>query len=107
VSVAVEFGPGYTAESVDDVEFDSAHLYFGQRASYKFSDSTFFTQSLAAYAPFDEFDNYNFVFTLAAESKMSEKLSLRVAVENTYTNNPAAGAEKNDVKLVSGLSYKF
>jgi len=38
---------------------------------------------------------------------MSEAMSLKILVENKYESEPAAGAENNDLKLVSGISYKF
>lgn len=104
---SVEFGPGYTAESLDGEDRDSAHIYLGQRWSHKYSDSTTFTQSLAAYAPFEEFEDFNFVFSLAVETKINDDMSLRVAFIDTYTNTPAAGAEENDIQLISGISYKF
>jgi len=104
---SIEAGPGYSFESLDDVDTDGVHLYLGQRATHKFSENTLISQSLAAYAPVEDFDAYNFVFTLAVETKMSDALSLRIAIEDTYTNAPAAGATENDVKLISGISYKF
>ena len=104
---SVEFGPGYTVESVGDDNFDSSHIYLGQRASHKLSETSFITQSLAAYAPLEDLDNFNVIFNIAIESKVSENMNLRVALENTYTNNPADGADENDLKLISGISYKF
>jgi len=104
---ALEAGPGYTVESLGDDDRNSAHLYVGQRWSHKYTDTTTFTQSLAIYAPFEDFEDFNFVFAIAVETKISENLNLRIAFTDTYTNTPADGLEENDLQLISGVSYKF
>jgi hypothetical protein len=34
-------------------------------------------------------------------------MSLQVCLDDTYNTEPASGFKRNDVKLVSGISYKF
>jgi len=104
---SIEGGPGYTTQSLDSVDSDSAHFYVGQKASHKLTENTNLTQSIAAYAQLEDFDNHNINFTFGIETRMSEAMSLKILVENKYESEPAAGAENNDLKLVSGISYKF
>ena len=44
---------------------------------------------------------------MGAEASISKKLSLQTYLDDSYANEPAAGRLKNDLKLVSGISYKF
>lgn len=104
---AIEAGPGFTAESLDGLEENYPHVYLGQRASHWITDNTKVFQSFAGYASLEDFSQYNFIFTLGIEALMNESLSLKVTFEDKYQSVPAVGAEKNDIRLVSGVSYRF
>jgi putative salt-induced outer membrane protein YdiY len=57
----------------------------------------------------DDFNNYivNFEIGVEADLNSSKKLALRVYLDDTYNNVPAAGRKKNDLKLVAAVAYKF
>ena len=38
---------------------------------------------------------------------MSKALSLSLILQDTYKSVPAIGKQKNDVKLIAGLTYTF
>jgi putative salt-induced outer membrane protein YdiY len=44
---------------------------------------------------------------MGIETKITETITFKVSFENRYESNPAEGKEKNDLKLITGLSYKF
>lgn len=104
---ALELGPGYTVDSLDGVEENYAHAYLGQRASHWVSDNARIFQSFAGYLNVEDTERYNATFTIGAEALMSESLSLKVTLENKYESQPATGSKNNDLKLISGISYKF
>lgn len=107
VSLSVEAGPGLTVEQVGGDDNVSAHVYVGEAFEYKFSEKTRIYQSAGIYAPFDDFGSYNIVAEAGVETSLSDKLSLKVYVQDKYEAEPAAGADANDFKLVTGISYKF
>ena len=41
------------------------------------------------------------------DSSLTKKLSLRVFAVDNYLSEPAAGREKNDLRLVTAVAYKF
>ena len=106
-TLAFEGGPGYTVESLDGEDKTYPHFYIGQRASHWMTDNTKLFQSLAAYGSLEDFSDHNLIFTLGVESMMNESLSLKVILEDKYQSEPADGAKQNDLKLISGISYKF
>ena len=55
----------------------------------------------------DEFTNYLLVAEIGVESDLTEKMSLRVSLQDNYDNQPAPGRKSNDLRLVTGIGYKF
>ena len=57
----------------------------------------------------DDFKNYivNFEIGVEADLNSAKSMSLRVYLDDTYNNVPAAGRKKNDLKLVAAVAYKF
>ena len=104
---SVEGGPGFTTVSLGGVETNTSHVYVGEKASHKLTDNTNLTQSFSGYASLDDLDRYNMVFNIGVDTAMSESMSLKVFLENKYESTPAAGSTNNDLRLVSGISYKF
>jgi hypothetical protein len=41
------------------------------------------------------------------EAAMSERVSLRVVLQDKYDSTPAAGAKRNDLGLIAGLGFKL
>jgi hypothetical protein len=44
---------------------------------------------------------------VGAEASLTKTLSLRVTLQDNFVNQPAPGRKDNDVKLISGVVYKF
>ena len=55
----------------------------------------------------DRPDNFLVNTEVGAEAALTKRLSLRTVVQDNFANDPAPGRKDNDVKLVSGLAYKF
>jgi hypothetical protein len=57
----------------------------------------------------DNFDNYIVNFETGAEAALnkSNKLALRAVIDDSYDNVPAKGRLKNDLKLITGITYHF
>lgn len=108
-SLAVEAGPSLVFE---DLEGESSDTYiaarFAERFEHKLTETTKIWQS-TEYIP--QVDNWTGKYLLNTEAgidtAITKKLSLRVVVQHNYDNDPASGRKHNDVRLVSGLAYKF
>jgi hypothetical protein len=44
---------------------------------------------------------------VGAEASLTKTFSLQVTLQDSFINQPAPGYKSNDVKLISGLVYKF
>ena len=105
--LSAEFGPGYIFEKLGSGDDDYLTLRAGERFEYKISDRARLWQSLEFLPQVDEFSNYLVVAEVGVESDLTEKMSLRVSLQDNYDNRPAPGRKSNDLRLVTGIGYKF
>jgi len=106
-TLSVEAGPGYVYQRQGGVSKGYATLRLGERFEHKFSAAAKMWQSFEILPELDKFNNYNINAEIGAEAALTKHASLRSYIQDTYYNIPAAGREKNDVKLVGALAYKF
>ena len=55
----------------------------------------------------DRFKNYILNLEVGLETQLTTKLSFRTYIQDSYDNEPVPGRKANDLKLVSGIAYKF
>ena len=85
-----------------------ATLRLAERFEHKLADhGARLWQTLELLPQVDRLNNYIVNAELGIEASISKHLSLMSYIDDAYDNEPAPGRQKNDVKLVSGLSYKF
>jgi putative salt-induced outer membrane protein YdiY len=107
-TLAGEVGPGLITERLDDnTPYTFATLRLAERFEHKFAPGDRVWQTAELLPQVDRFQNYIFNLELGAEAALSKSLSLQVVLDDTYDSEPASGFKRNDVKLVSGVSYKF
>jgi putative salt-induced outer membrane protein YdiY len=102
-----EIGPGYVFEKQGDENNEYATLRLAERFEHKLNDRVKIWQSLEFLPQVDDFSNYILNAEAGIDTALTKKLSLRVFAVNTYDNEPAEGREKNDLKLVTAVGYKF
>jgi putative salt-induced outer membrane protein len=103
-SLSLEAGPSYVWEKLDGAKDDYLALRFAQRYTCQVLPNAKLVQSLEYVPQADDFDNYRLVGEVGVEAAMSERLGLRVVLQDAYQSIPADGKERNDLTLVSGLS---
>lgn len=106
-SLSVEVGPGFIYERQGGEESGYFTLRLAERFEHSFSESAKIWQSAEIIPQVDDWENYLINVEVGVEAALTEKLSLRSYVVNTFDNEPAPGREKNDVKLVTALAYTF
>lgn len=109
-------GLGYSRDKYDSIQtingraddhFSRASLLFGEESSHKLSDTTSFKQRLE-YAPGYTGDKAQIArFTAGLSVSMTKALALTVGLVDTYNSKPGIGREKNDLGVLTGISYRL
>jgi putative salt-induced outer membrane protein len=105
--LAGEAGPGVVFEKLDGENKTYLTPRLAERFEHKMDDHTRIWQNLEFLPQADKPDNFLVNAEVGVEAALTKKLSLRTVVDDTYANIPAPGRKNNDVKLISGLAYKF
>lgn len=106
-SLAVEVGPGYVIEKRGGQEESYPTLRVAERFEHKLNDRARIWQSLEFLPEVSEFDNFVINAEVGIAASISKNVELSVVLQDNYVNQPAAGRKSNDLKLISGVTYKF
>lgn len=105
---AGEFGSSFVNQRLGDVTDNYATLRLAERFEHKFSSYGARVWESAEILPqVNKFENYLVNSEIGIEAALNSHLSLKTFLDDNFNNQPAAGREKNDIKLVSAISYKF
>jgi putative salt-induced outer membrane protein YdiY len=109
-TLAFEAGAGFENEHL----LNSAKAYqsfatvrLAERFEHKFNDRARLWQKVELLPDVGNFNNYVVNFEIGVEAAVSKSFSLKTYLDDTYNNVPATGRQKNDAKIVAGVSYKF
>jgi putative salt-induced outer membrane protein YdiY len=113
--LAAEIGPSFIYEQVGGDENSYVGARLAERFEHKFKGGARVWQTAEIIPQVDDVENFIVNFEVGVEAPLSKKSSLRVVLQDAYDNRPAtvtgtAGTfdkQKNDLKLIAGLSYKF
>ena len=105
--LSAEVGPAFIYEKQGDDTKGYFTARVGEKFEYKFSEKAKLWQSVEFLPQVDDLDNYIINAEIGIETPLTPKLSLRTYLQDTFDHEPAPGREKNDLKLVTGLAYKF
>lgn len=107
-TLSVEGGSAIVFERLGQEDNTYATLRLAEHFEHKFNELRARVWQSAEILPqVDDFNNFIFNAEIGIETAISKKLSLQTFVVDNYINEPAVGRQKNDIKLVSGLKYKF
>ncbi len=102
-----EVGPGFIFERQGGVNDSYLTLRLAERFEHKFTAKTRLWQSLEFLPQVNDFKNYIINAEIGLETDLTDKMSLRTFLQDTYDNVPAPGRKKNDLQLVTASAYKF
>lgn len=105
--LSAEAGPSYVVEDLGGVSRSYAGLRVGERFEHKFSDAAKLWQTAEFIPQVDRFSQYLFNFELGVDSAITKQVSLRAVLQDNYNSNPALGRKANDIRLITGVAYKF
>lgn len=107
-TLATEVGGSYVRQELDGENSSYETLRVAERFEHKFKDyGARVWQNVEILPQFDKLNNYLVNAEIGIEAAVAKNLSLQAYVDDNFDNIPAPGRKKNDVKLVSGISYKF
>lgn len=104
---AVEAGAGYQYEHLDGSYNYFATMRLADRFEHKFNERVRVWQDMEWLPQVDEVDNYVVNFEIGVETSLTKSFSLKTYLDDSFATQPAAGRQKNDLKIVSGIAYKF
>lgn len=106
--LAGEVGPGVVTERLGNTDDTFATLRIAERFEHKFtSHGARIWESVELLPQIDKPQNYLLNSEVGAEAAMAKNLSLSVCLDDYFNSQPASGRKRNDVKLVSGVTYSF
>ncbi|MFZ1073583.1 MAG: DUF481 domain-containing protein [Verrucomicrobiia bacterium] len=107
-TLAAEAGGSAVFERLGTNDSTYATLRLAERFEHKFDGhGARVWQTVEILPQVDSFNNYIVNAEVGVEASISKHLSLQTYLDDSYDNEPAAGRLKDDLKLVSGISYKF
>lgn len=102
-----EVGPGGVFERQGGKDNSYVTLRVAEKFEHKINDHVRIWESAEFLPDVSDFDKYVVNAEVGVESGLTKHTNLRVYLQDTYDNQPAAGRKNNDVKLVSALAWKF
>jgi putative salt-induced outer membrane protein YdiY len=105
---AGEIGSSFVTERLGGMDQNYETLRLAERYEYKFANyGARFWENVEVLPQVNKFDNYQLNAEAGVEASLTQTISLKTFLDDNFNNEPAAGRQKNDVKLVSGISVKF
>lgn len=106
-SFIVEAGPALVSEEQGNQTETYTALRLAERFNWRLNSAARLWQTAEFIPQADQTANFIINLEVGIETTITKELSLRVSVQDNYVNEPAFDYKNNDVRLVSGLSYKF
>ena len=107
-TLAFEGGSAFVTERLGNEDNNYATLRLAERGEHKFfKQKARIWESVEILPQVNDFNNYILNAELGIESALSAKFSLQTVLVDNFNNQPAAGRQQNDIKLISGIKYKF
>lgn len=103
--LTVEVGPGYIWEEQDREADDYFSLRLVQRFERKINPRSKIWQSLILSSEAGDFDNLFATFETGIDVVLADQWGLRTSFRYQLNNSPPAGNDKEDLLLLTGLTY--
>ena len=107
-SFAGEFGPAMVFQQLGNQGENYVTLRAAERFEHRFTENSARVWEAVEILPqIDRFDNYIVNAQAGIEAAISKKVSLQISLQDNFVNEPAPGRQQNDLRIVSGLKYRF
>ena len=107
-TLSAEAGPGVVLERLDGARNNYATMRAAERFERKLNHGTARIWQNVEFLPrVDQPWVYLVNSEIGVESSLYKNVNLQVYLDDYFNSQPAPGLRRNDVKLVSGVTYKF
>lgn len=106
-TLAVEAGPGLIVQDLGGVDDTYATLRLAERFEHKLDNGARVWEKVEFLPQVNKLQNFLVNAEVGAEASLTKTFSIQVTLQDNFINQPAPGRKDNDVKLISGLVYKF
>jgi putative salt-induced outer membrane protein YdiY len=107
-TLSAEAGCAEVIEQRGTSDNSYATLRLAEKFEHKFAEhGARVWQTFEILPQVDNFNNYIINAEIGIEAGIARNLSLQSYIDDSFDNQPAFGRLRNDVKLVTGISYKF
>ncbi|MEJ0089433.1 MAG: DUF481 domain-containing protein [Limisphaerales bacterium] len=105
---AGEFGSTYVTQRLGNEDHNYVTFRLAERFEYKFKKYGARVYENVEFLPqVNKFENYIINAEVGIETSITKTISLKTSLTDNFNNEPAAGRQKNDARIVSGVTYKF
>ena len=105
--LAGEVGPGAVFERLDGHANAYLAPRFAERFEHKFDNQARVWEKAEFLPEADRWGNFLVNAEVGIEAGLTRRVHLQTLLQDNFANEPAPGRRNNDVKLISGLVYKF
>lgn len=102
-----EIGIGFSSQEINGEQNEFINLYAGVHSEFKFNEKTRLYQNLSMFTPLEDIDRYWIYGEIGIETLLTDRVSLKLYIQNQYEARPATGREHNDFRFITSLEYKF
>jgi putative salt-induced outer membrane protein YdiY len=106
-TLAVEAGPGLIVQDLGGVDDTYATLRLAERFEHKLDNGARIWEKVEFLPQANKLQNFLVNAEVGAEASLTKTFSIQVTLQDNFINQPAPGRKDNDVKIISGLVYKF
>lgn len=107
LALSVEVGPSAVTERQGNEAKTYAAGRLAERFEYKLSSGARLWHRAELIPQLDLMANYVVNAEFGIETAIAKDLALQIYIQDNFVNQPAEGYDHNDIRLVSGISYKF
>ncbi len=106
-TLSSEVGPALQYEKLDDEYHTYPSVRLAQNFERKIDDHARVWENVEFIPPVTYPDAFLVNATVGVETPLTHSLSLQTYVQDNFANVPAPGFKNNDLKLISGVVFKF
>jgi putative salt-induced outer membrane protein YdiY len=106
-TLSSEAGPAFETEHLDDEYHNYPSARVAENFERKIDEHARVWENVEFLPPLTFPDAFLVNAEIGVETPLTPKLSLQTYVDDNFANVPAPGYKDNDVKLISGIVFKF
>jgi putative salt-induced outer membrane protein YdiY len=106
-TLSSEAGPAFETEKLDDEYNNYPSARVAENFEHKIDEHARVWENVEVIPPLTASDAFLVNAEVGVETPLTHKLSLQTYLDDNFANAPAPGYKDNDLKLVSGLVFKF